>query len=673
MKKLSVTLGSLVAPTAVAIALIECNSCATAQDLPTATLEQLRSEAYLESLLERIDSKIAPLEDELKHTSDDGDRDDLEDEIEICELAEENLKRAQKDGSNAAITRANSDAFRILNALEPIDESVNELPPANKLFRNVVWGSLFGHGIPIVSPQAQQQPLGAEMATAESWYLYNEKNDSFFLPEELARFTPEQISQIDIDPDHPAWYRREIIDSARSNRIRGFQGEIAKGMTQNLHQKDDLEKKHSYDLYASRKVLILEEVYLSATSPKATTEDVHGVEWKLKWGDEVSVEPVASRLYLLAGAKMTDLTFANAPGKYGTTLVLNKEGASEKDEKDDDERHAETVEQLIAVLDEMYGFDVTPYILNYGTITKGNADDVLADLPKDDEAEYKKKDLIGRQWVTFRECGVELKPKGYIRRNDGAPLFDSVALHDRVGRGIYLFDLWIGNRDVKYDNRKMYFRKSYEDGDWELADYFEGHHDLGLALGGFVTSGSVNKFSNGDKFAKKGNQKLRFRVPLLFKPDAWKSTTWSDAKWMARHIASITEPQIREAVSYSLWPDFVQETLTYRLLDRRNKMAELFGLTDLLDKTEVTAPSLTVPLRNAEEIAAAERHYGLPPGSLSEELKKRKIGSGYSENVLTDGTVATMEKSALVYALVKYRHPSGLNKRYKRSMDQNPI
>lgn len=652
------------------------SALAAEKGFPDLTRAMLESPRYLETLRIEVRERMRVLHADLAETDDDDDRDDIDDVIEILGYLERKLEAAARRSTDTSVLlRANTDARRVLDSLvdrESLED--NGLPPWNELFRHTVLGTLFGHGIPLVPERLRDEPLGVEKAALESWYLFDPARGEFLSVDELSRLTPRQVAHLDIDPEHPAWLTHAALESSRDTRGRTFERDIARGVTRHLRTDGDIEPENAYDLHSARKVLILDEVYLSGTSPKAETEDAHGLEWKVKWGDEVAVEPVVSRLYLLAGGRFTDLTYANPPGRDGLVLVLNEKGAVETDEEDGDERHAETVEQLAAALEDFYGFDLRPYILAHGTITPRNRDDILRHLPRDAEAEYDPSDLVGRQWVTFRETGVELRPQGYVRRCDGAALHDDIARNDRAWRGSYLFDLWIANRDAKYDNQKMFFFRGGDgEGGEQVVDHAAGHHDLGLSLGGLLSAGRVNRFRDGERFTGRSFGKLRFKAPMIFKPEAWEAASWADGKWMARHIASIDEPRIREAIASSLWPEFVQEALVYRLVTRRNRIAEMFGEEDRLDGSEPDAPHLVVPLGTTAEIEAAEKRFGLVPGTLARELARRRTGRFYRETLLRNGTIASAERSSIVRLLVEQRYASGLARRYQRRSDSGPL
>lgn len=621
----------------------------------------------------RTRDRIAGLKkklEEAKAEDDEDEEEDIEILLEMLAFADRWLERSlAASTASREIYDANAYVDRILRTLE------NEAgdpggPGLKRIMRNIV-GGYFGLPAPYVPEGKRDRAVGFDQAKLEAVNLHAPGRERYFSEEELAAMSHSQIAALDVAPDHPVWYSRSqfpgVVDAFPS-----FESELRRGMTAVLHEKGDLARDRTYPMHSAAKVLFLEEIYLSATSAKGTAEDAFGVEWKVKWGDETAVEPVASRLYLMAGAKATDITYSNGFGPGALVLVLlDPDDAEEEREKEkDDELFPTTVEELAADLEEFYGFDIAPYIHSHGTITESNVDSVLRNHPGGGEKKYRKEKMIGRTWVAFKESGVELKPQDFIERHGGSLMSDVAAVNDRAYRGMYLFDLWIANRDVKDDNNKSFFFRSTS-GDMPIREYREGHHDLGLSLGSLWSSGEVNVFKTGDRFAKRGLfGKLRFPQATLFRPGAWDAATWADLAWMAEHIGAISEDQIRNAVAAGGWPDFAQEALVYKLLSRRERIAELFEI----DRNEdpVSPPTMTISLGTHGEIAAVERRYELVDGSLAEELGVEGKGSGYRETVLADGRIASSKESAVVRLLTRQRYPSGLATRYSRLSGKSP-
>lgn len=627
------------------------------------SLSELREAGTTRRLLVEYKAYEKELLRELESAEDDSEADDIEDNLEIIRYAGNELKIASRRILSEKETLSlNAKSDRIIRAVaQPIKST--GLPPLPTLYRNIVLGGLIGQPAPGRSSTGKSRPE----TNPESAFLYRPEDKSFYSPTQLASLTPLEISELDVSPDHPFWYDADSHRRMRPDPVSVFEMFMEQGTREELVDDGHSARAANYSLQAARRVLFLEDIYRSATSPKGTAEDVYGVEWKIKWGDEAAIEPVAARLYLLAGGRMTDLTYSSGFGKQKLVLVLPPK--KEEDVEDEEERVPASLNAFKEALTDLYGFDIAPYISDSGTITSANAGEILEHLPPGGKSKYDRAALHGRQWIAFRESSLELKTKGFIRRLDGARMSDSVATNDRAARGSYIFDMWIANRDVKDDNNKSYFIKRPRGGEMKITEFREGHHDLGLSLGSLWSAGEVNRFRTGAGFARQGLfGKVRIRQAVLFRPQAWEAATWADCRWMTGRIAEIPEEAIRSAVQSSGWPDFMVDSLTYRLLNRREQLARLFDV-------EMTAtsrpPSLTWSLKTPEEILAVERHYQLIPGSLARALEESRRPIKF-ETVMTEGEIISAENSDIVRLLTLQRYPSGLATRYRRSGDKPP-
>jgi hypothetical protein len=62
-----------------------------------------------------------------------------------------------------------------------------------------------------------------------------------------------------------------------------------------------------------------------------------------------------------------------------------------------------------------------------------------------------------------------------------------------------------------------------------------------------------------------------------------RTTTFADAKWMARLIAQLTRKQIEDAVSLGHWPGGIAQLYVEKLINRRNQLVQAFGLESEFD------------------------------------------------------------------------------------------
>ena len=638
------------------------------------TLEELRSVETSIALRKRAVRLMEPQEaayEEAKAEGNDWEAGRLEDLLETLVYVDRHLGQIINSGaSDRERWQANAYAQRILEGVEfPVEGEL--FPSPKKLFDGIVVGGLIGHKVPGVSKRKQQLPMGEAAALRESPFLYDKGGDRFYTVEELAAMTPEEVSRLDVPPDHPNWYDDEAFAKIDSDAPGHFERFLEDGLTRALRREGVLgPNSPDYDMQTARRVLFLDYIFDAATSPKGQASDSFGVAWKLKWGPESSTESVTWQLYTLAGSKATDVVLTNGAGPAEMILVMMDPEEAAAQPEVDTLRYPSNLEELLAAVEEFYEFDLNPFIHSHGTITSGNVDELLQNLPSGGKPEYQRDRLIGRQWVAFKESCIELPTKGVMRRGDGVRLSDELAINDRVARASFLFDMWVANRDVKDDNSEAFFILNSTGDDIALDGYREGRHDQGLTLGSLTAAGDLNSFDVDGQFMGRGLfGNLRFKQSIIYKPATYDMMTWADGKWMARHLAAITDEELRAAAKASLWPDFAQEALIYRLANRRDRMAELFGLSG---PSTYPAPSLTVPLGRPEEIAAAESRYGLPAGVLAEELARRGKGSGYADTVLKNGVITSTQKSPLVCLLTRHLYPSGLATRFKMMSKKPP-
>lgn len=631
------------------------------------------SEALLRNIRKQLDRT------ERAEDTAEGDLDDELDEREdMLEFAERWLSHTL-DGAPSEYERVSTtlQCSRILHAASRADSG---LYTPNSIAKgiNLLTTGIFAHDLPTVDAEDQHKAVGIDQARKESDYLYTPKSERFMTDHELAKLSPLEIARLDVGEQHPGWNRESDPPKPPSARLKAFITELEEGLTRCLREEEDLPDDWTWDLKTSRRILILEDIYKSATSAKGVAEDAYGVEWKLKWGDEVHSEPVASRLYLMLGAKAADLSFTGGGKDDPMLLILSAPGSYVRGEVvEDAERFPETPQQLIETLDDFYGFDLSPYILEHGQITEANVDKLATYLPAHTDDDYQPEELIGRHWVRFREYSIEIKPQAFILRRDGSTLSDPIAQRDRAARGLYLFSLWITNRDGKDDNNKAYYLRTGtdEDGECQIAEYREGMHDLGLSFGTTSRAAELNAMTTGEDFLSSSlfGGSVESQEAFIFIPESWQRVTWSDSRWMAEKIARLSVADIKFAVSATAWPDFMQEAFVYKLVDRRNTIARLFGCADLLDARRQSAPNKFVELGGPEQIRRAEQHYGLEEGSLLQALSARNVPSGYREKVLDAGQIASPRDSTLIHQLVRQHHPSGLYSRYSRKDKQHPL
>jgi hypothetical protein len=235
----------------------------------------------------------------------------------------------------------------------------------------------------------------------------------------------------------------------------------------------------------------------------------------------------------------------------------------------------------------------------------------------------------------------------------------------------------LAGRDSKNDNSKTYFFKTpvNEPGSkMRITSHADGQHDLGVSLGRMGAAGTINALKTGEGFLWKSltSRSIRSRQTFVYMPESYSAATWSDARWMAMHIAGITDREIHDAVTASGWPDFMQETLRYKITDRRNRIGGMFDVDVAGSGTAIAAPNISVDLSTPESIRAAEEKYRLTPGSLQEEIDRSHKSRAVHEVLVRDGQIVDSNDSALITQLVIQKYPAGLSDRYRRMLNRNP-
>ncbi len=583
-------------------------------------------------------------------------------------------------------------AQRILYTLLSEDEDINRIAAIQKINKQLAMLRNFAFKflqlkIPFRNEKERMKKLSLAQARKESKFLTNPENPREFLsPEDLTKLNHWEVADLDIGEHHPIWHTKKFMNG-KKNRWESIEDWMENAMTLALKQDRSTfrnDPNFRYSLPKMRKVLFFKKVKTTATSPKINTVDAYNMKWKLKWGDETQTEIVANRLWMEMGGKYNDLVYVNGAGGDFVTLILNEAPENEQEMMTENVNNNDTRVQLkrkcvpvtpddlvYCMLHSAYNFNLKHYIYEKGQITEENQDEILRHLPAHPKKKFKKSNLIGRYYVTFRESLVEFKPDSRYVARGGSTAFSAIgALDDRVARGLFLFNMWINNRDAKDDNNRGIILKNFNGKPGNT--YVEMQHDLGVTFGGLSTSGAVNRMPTGSWFLKEptiGNN-MHFHQFLLYLPAAWRQITYADALWMAKKIASFTRKDLEGVVSHSLWPDFMQEVLVHRLLKRRNQIAKVFRIKHLLDEQKVEPLNISIFLGSDEARAAvAKKYFNLPKELIDEAMKKARLGDQYHDRLVVDGKVNDCNKTILIGILQRERFPTGLSYRVSRMSD----
>ena len=537
------------------------------------------------------------------------------------------------------------------------------------------------NSVPYLSPYKQHQRIGPVQANNQAENLYNPEHPTTFVTKkEISEMSYASVAELDVSPENPMWHTRKWMETKRPDTWKQIEKWVEDEVSKELLDKKKFKKDFpdfQYDLRSAQRVLFFDGIKSSASSPKMDTVDSFGQEWKLKWGEETAGESVGNRLRMLLGAKYSDLTYAQAGGDTHL-LILGSE--LERKMNPDKEIPLTREEFVTAMMESEYEFNVTPYILSSGIISKDNAESVLKHIPEEASKKYRAKNLVGRTWLRFKESMVESK-HDVINRGGPVTIHSQTSLIDRAMRQSLIISLWMEDTDVKEDNHRSARVKDFAGIDGN--QYVEFFHDPGSSLGGERRSGELNKLS-----AKRGTGEFMWVSPdgrflhssefQIYRPSVWDDVTFSDHLAGAKHIVRLTKSQIQEVAAHSQSPDFYQQCLSWRLTKRRDIIARFFGLR-LPDSGAGEAPTVSFPLTTRSDRRKAAAHYGIPLEEIEEDLVRagdlpaENSGGDTSEPFLDvlvkDGKIQKYENTVLLGILRDFRYPSGFTQRISRYMD----
>ncbi len=249
----------------------------------------------------------------------------------------------------------------------------------------------------------------------------------------------------------------------------------------------------------------------------------------------------------------------------------------------------------------------------------------------------------------------------------------------REARALGLFNIWVGNVDVKEsENNKLVLRPGP---DGSLSSYHV-LHDPGSAFGR-VMSEQIEAYP-WDLVSRTVSGRIRFNYHSVVSPTLRKLLTYSDARWATRLIAQLTREQIAEAVELGVWPESVARLLVEKLIHRRNQLVEVFDLAG-----EVT-PSGPIQILDVERyINTADGHVvegelidGVFEGATQEfdnywqeflgpvweQVKLFGIGTFQQTIGTVPGLIFDKDSSGLPRGVL-----IGLHVTIKREVEENPV
>ncbi|MBT3982660.1 MAG: hypothetical protein HOE90_14980 [Bacteriovoracaceae bacterium] len=503
---------------------------------------------------------------------------------------------------------------------------------------------------------------------------------TFTNPSELAGMSTQQISNLDIEDDHPLWNTHSYMKE-HPNPWARMEKWVEDNYTEVLlkNEKELKDTKFRYNLKDARRILFFTKIKDSDSNAKANAKDRFGIKWKVKWGGETHSEPVANRLYLKAGGKINDLVYSNDPGGENFLFIL--EDPNESGKKCDD---ISSVKVFIKCMRKsVYKMDVSPYIKESGVIKKSNYQRLFGDNYLTVKKKYSLKKLMGREYILFNEVSVEFKGEQRMKKGGPTPFSSMGGLKDRAIRSLSLFDLWIHNIDARDPNNRGLLIKNFQDG-FKGYQYVESQHDLGSSMGAITKPVELNKLKIGPKFVelqKSGpaGPRLRFEQFTLFRPKSWLKATHADLWWMARHLNRIDYAFVKSAVKATHLPDFVREVYAYRLYRRLLDILVIYGLRDKSEIDELPIPNVSIALSTPQDRLNAAIKYNIPLSEIETVMYQRKILKKeipvalFEDVVVRKGKIWECDDSIIIGLLEKHVYPTGIDRRVFRYFDNRPL
>lgn len=520
-------------------------------------------------------------------------------------------------------------------------------------------------------PRNPSAPVGEIAAATEAHFLHGPQGVLSLA--EKSELSPFELAKLEISPNHPAWYTRN--DLRTIGRTAQARWEYLEKL---IERKIAEDKRRDYQIARARKVLFFDSVKNSATSPKADAEDAFGVGWKIKWGDEIQPEVISNRLYVAAGAKITDLVYANGPGPETLVLIFPRPGR----DSSAGNCSVDSVNALAAcLLASEYNYNLAPNIFSQGTIDRAFFEQhLLPKLPLDKKkAEQWWQELEGLAFATFRESLLELLPGRKVLARAGSPAInDNLAIVDRVARGLVLFNMWIANRDAKDANNKGYLLELPQEGRFpgeataERRIYLEGQHDMGHSLGAMFAAGEVNSFQGAEFIDQCGRYTLCFKEPLLYLPRSWQAATYSDILFMAEHILSIQRSDLEWIVAQTNWPRFLRSTMVNRLLERQQGIFDTLGLegSGFGERPRPAHSNYVVlldPNLQTSELRFMANEFGIAETRFADFMRSQPRARRVQ--LTNNGKISDCETGGLIEFLQRELYPSGITQRMSRLVD----
>jgi hypothetical protein len=184
------------------------------------------------------------------------------------------------------------------------------------------------------------------------------------------------------------------------------------------------------------------------------------------------------------------------------------------------------------------------------------------------------------EYFVFQTAVAEDKPR-QIDRVGQWTFSWGLGEQSREARGLFVFNAWIANADMKDEENNKLVLRNFPNGERKM---FLVQQDVGHSFGWILperpeafTWDLIEQNSTSKLFGWI-NGSIEFNYVNLQDAGLEHTTTYADAKWMARRIAQLSRKQIEDAVSLGHWPGGIPQLYVEKLINRRNQLVGAFGL-----------------------------------------------------------------------------------------------
>lgn len=579
---------------------------------------------------------------------------DVEKALEWLEFGLKDLKESEQKKSKLSMTVSYNHGRQMLYSL--LSESFE-----GRMFQFDEVFRLLGRFITRF-PHATADQLKQQSATENEAFplAHSDSPNHIINPKSLKNLNAYQVAMLDVPGDHRIWYTRKEI-RCKTDPAEEFFMNVEEALDEALKTSSTNINQRPYSFDEAKKVVFFKKASLGKSrgaNPKAKVVDSFGIHWKLKWGPESYTESVANYLYLSLGGKHQDVNFSIGH-QNPLLLVFDYENPKLNYASSDPCDKITDADKMVKCFKRsQYRVDLSPFILEKGTITKRNIATLL------ESTNVENKQLIGKSYAKISQASLELREKKHIFNRMGSmPQSTLGSENDRAIRGLIAFNVFLDNFDSKDSNGEGLLSPigpeeiQYYESPTDLGGGFRGSYLRKKGINGFKESGSLyvlDPFNRGGRYY--------YTEMMAYRPKSAKLATASDIYWMVEKIATLlTDQKIETAVEQSQLPDFVQKAWRYKLQSRRNRFAKLAGIQLPSGCQSNERPNLSIPLRDSREVAMAANLYGIPEKTLQAAITNAGLkGAGYIDHPLIDGKISNPKKSLIVNLLENLYYPVGL-------------